>query len=201
MKGTIAALIALACALVALTGCDESSAPRFTADPIQYLLKLAQMQSPDFTVEIPATSEPAAGFASGNPTAQSQLTQAGVTGGASVTFSRTVDFPTSNGPIEVVDSVAQFTGVNGAHQWFVNDGDRLNKEQGAQPVSTGALGDEVHATTQVATAPDGIQAIQITIEWRVSNIVALLHVRGRYGGTRLDDALALAHRQTSTHLS
>jgi hypothetical protein len=197
----VAALIALAGVAALLAGCSgDSSAPRFNADPVQYLLKLAQMESPDFTVEIPATSQPAAGFASGDPTVQSQLNQAGLTGAASVTFSRVVDFPTSNGPIEVVDSLARFTGEDGAHQWFTTDGQRLNKEQGAVPVSTGALGDEVHATTQVATAPDGVQAVQITLEWRVSNVVVLLHVRGRYGGTRLDDALTLAHRQTSTQL-
>lgn len=196
----ISALIALAGLCIVLVGCGESSGPRFKGDPVQYLLKLAQLQSPDFTVEIPATSQPAAGFASGNPTVQSQLTQAGLTGAAAVTFFRTASFATSNGPIEVVDSVAQFTGEDGAHQWFVTDGDRLNNEQGANPISTGALGDEVHATTRVATTPDGVQAIQITLEWRVSNIVALLHVRGRYGGARLDDALVLAHRQTSVQL-
>ena len=200
MNRPLAALIALAALCAVLAGCGESSGPRFKADPLQYLLKLAQLQSPDFTIEVPATSQPAAGFASGNPTAQSQLAQAGLTGAAAVTFFRTADFATSNGPIEVVDSVAQFNGEDGAHQWFVTDGDRLNKEQGAQPVSTGALGDEVHATTQVATAPDGVQAIQISLEWRVANVVALLHVRGRYGGARLEDALVLAHRQTSVQL-
>lgn len=200
MRWRISALSALAGVSVVLAACGESTGPRFNSDPVQYLLKLAQLQSPDFTVEIPATSEPAAGLASGDPIAQSKLTQAGLTGAASVTFSRVANFPTSNGPIEVVDSVAQFTGEDGAHQWFVTDGDRMNKEQGAVPISTGALGDEVHATTQVATAPDGIQAVQITLEWRVSNIVVLLHVRGRYGGTRLDDALVLAHRQTATQL-
>ena len=200
MNRRVSALIALAGLCVFLAGCGETSGPRFTADPVQYLLKLAQLQSPDFTVKIPPTSQPAAGFASGNPTAQSQLTQAGLTGAASVTFFRTTDFPTSNGPIEVVDSVVRFTGEDGAHEWFVADGDRLNKEQGAEAISTGALGDEVHATTQVATAPDGVPAIQITLEWRVSNIVALLHVRGRYGGARLEDALVLAHRQTASQL-
>lgn len=200
MNRRIAALASLGSLCVLLAGCGESSGPRFKADPVQYLLTLAQLQSPDFTVEVPPAAQPAAGFASGNPTVQAQLTRAGLTGAAAVTFFRTADFPTSNGPIEVVDSVAQFAGEDGAHQWFVTDGDRLNKQQGAEPVSTGALGDEVHATTQVATAPDGVQAVQITLEWRVSNIVVLLHVRGRYGGARLDDALVLAHRQTSVQL-
>ncbi|MBV8527609.1 MAG: hypothetical protein JOZ75_04790 [Candidatus Dormibacteraeota bacterium] len=194
----IAALGALA-ALLAACG-DTQSAPRLTGDPVHYLLTLSQMTSPDFTVEIPATSQPAAGFASGDPAAQNQLAQAGLTNAASVTFIRQVDFPTSNGPIEVVDSVAAFTGADGAHTWFTNDSKRLDQEQGAEGTSTGALGDEAHATTQVATAPDGVQAVQVTIEWRVANVVALLHVRGRYGGTRLEDALTLAHKQTSTHL-
>lgn len=194
----VAALGVLPALLVACG--DTSSAPRLTGDPVHYLLTLSQMTSPDFTVEIPATSQPAAGFASGDPTAQNQLAQAGLTNAASVTFVRKVDFPTSNGPIEVVDSVAAFTSTDGAHTWFATDNKRLDQEQGAQGTSTGALGDEAHATTQVATAPDGVQAVQVTVEWRVANVVALLHVRGRYGGTRLQDALILAHRQTSLQL-
>jgi hypothetical protein len=38
--------------------------------------------------------------------------------------------------------------------------------------------------------------VQITLEWRVANIINVLVVRGRYGGTRLDDALTLAQRVT-----
>jgi hypothetical protein len=43
--------------------------------------------------------------------------------------------------------------------------------------------------------------VQITVAWRVGNVVNLLVLRGRYGGARLDDALILAHRVTSTELA
>jgi hypothetical protein len=192
---------ALGALALLVAACDSgSSAPQLTADPVHYLLRLGQMVSPDFTVEVPASSQPADGFAQGNAQAKAQLKRAGLTSAAAVTFIRQVDFPTANGPIEVVDSVAAFTSSDGAHSWFTSDGTRRNSESGAAPTSTGTLGDEAHATTQVATAPDGVQAVQVTVEWRVANVVALLHVRGRYGGTRLEDALTLAHRQTSTQL-
>ena len=67
-------------------------------------------------------------------------------------------------------------------------------------MSAGPLGDEAHADSLVMTAPDGVQAVQVTLEWRVANLVVVLIARGRYGGTRLDDALVLAHRQTSIQL-
>jgi hypothetical protein len=45
-----------------------------------------------------------------------------------------------------------------------------------------------------------VTAVEITVEWRVNNLLDILVVRGRYGGTRLDDALLLAHRQTVPEL-
>ncbi len=80
------------------------------------------------------------------------------------------------------------------------DVSRLDKVTGATPTSTGALGDAAHATTRIATSADGVAAIEITVEWRVDNLLDILVVRGRNGGTRLDDALLLAHRQTAIEL-
>jgi hypothetical protein len=77
---------------------------------------------------------------------------------------------------------------------FAADAHRLDTADGAAAVSTGPLGDEAHADSIVRSTPGGLQAVQITLEWRNSNVLNLLVVRGRYGGTRLDDALVLAHR-------
>jgi hypothetical protein len=161
---------------------------------------LNQLSIPDFTVEQPATPVPAADVARGNSQSVLQLDRDGFQAAASITFSRSVDFPTSNGPVEVLDTVERFATSDGAHAWFGRDVKQRDGEPGEVPASTGSLGDEAHADTQLATAPDGIQAVQVTLEWRVANVVVVLQARGRYGGTRLDDALTLAHKQTSTQL-
>lgn len=142
----------------------------------------------------------AATLGGGDSKAVLQLDGAGFAAGASVTFARTVDFPTSNGPVEVIDTVARFRSTDGAHTWFAFDTKARDAEQGEVPASAGSLGDEAHADSIVATAPDGVQAVQVTLAWRVANVVVVLQVRGRYGGTRLDDALTLAHAQTSQQL-
>lgn len=184
--------------LALLAAACGAAGPRFTADPAHYLLTLTQMASPDFTVDLPAAPLPATGLAGGDAQAARQLAGDGFDVAARVSFQRVVDFNTSNGPIEVINTVARFTGDTGAHAWFAADTKRRDGQSGEVPISTGSLGDEAHADSLVATAPDGLQAVQITVQWRTANVVVLLQVRGRYGGTRLDDALILAHRQTST---
>ena len=52
------------------------------------------------------------------------------------------------------------------------------------------------ATSLVRTTAGGLPAVQITVVWRVDNVVNVIIARGRYGGTRLDDALVLAGVQT-----
>ena len=52
----------------------------------------------------------------------------------------------------------------------------------------------------VKTTPAGFPAVEITIEWRIGNLVNIIVARGRYGGTRLDDALVLAARQTANEV-
>ena len=71
---------------------------------------------------------------------------------------------------------------------------------GAVPTSTGPLGDEAHAISVVRTTSGGLQAVEITVVWRVGNLVNIIVARGRYGGTRLDDALVLAGLQTQNEL-
>ena len=186
--------------VTAATACGGAGGPRFTGAPTQYLLTLSQLESPDFSVDKPAASATPIIVAGGDQEAANQLSDDGFDAAASISFSRTIDFGTSNGPIEVIDTVARFAGDAGAHSWFSADSTRRDRGSGEVALSTGALGDEAHADSQVATAPDGLQAVQITLQWRVANVVVVLQVRGRYGGTRLDDALVLAHKQTSSQL-
>lgn len=183
-----------------MAACGGAGGPRFSADASQYLLTLDQMQSPDFTVDMKPASVSITAIAGGDGKAAKQLADDGFDGAASASFQRQVDFNSSNGPIEVISTVARFAGDNGAHAWFAADTKRRDGQSGEVAMSTGSLGDEARADSLVATAPDGLQAVQVTVQWRVANVVVLLQARGRYGGTRLDDALILAHRQTSSQL-
>ena len=196
----LARVIALAALAGVAAACGGASGPRFTADPAHYLLRLDQLESADFSVDRAAAPVPPVTLAGGDQQAASGLTDDGFDAAASMSFARTIDFATSNGPIEVIDTVARFAGDSGAHSWFAADTKRRDSAKGEVPMSTGSLGDEAHADSLVATAPDGLQAVQITLQWRVANVVVLLQVRGRYGGARLEDALVLAHRQTSSQL-
>lgn len=175
----------LGASVAALAACGGTPGPAFTADPRQYLLTIDQLASPDFTVD-PAQAPPRA------------PAHAAV---ASVAFLRSVDFATSNGPIEVIDTVERFPSSADAHASYAADVAARDAAHGEVPASTGALGDEAHADSLVVTAPDGIPAVQVLAEWRTANIVVVLTLRGRYGGTRLDDALLLAHRQMSAQLN
>lgn len=191
----------LALTACAVAACGSAPGPRFTANAKRYLLTLDQMQSPGFVVDVAPATVPASALAGGNATVAQQLTADGLADAGQVTFSRTVDFATANGPVEVIDTVERFTADGGAHSTFQADVSRRDREQGEVAMSTGALGDESHADSLLATTPGGQQAVQITVQWRVANVVVVLQVRGRYGGTRLDDALFLAHAQTSKQLA
>lgn len=192
--GVLAGLVSVVAA------CGGSTGPRFSDAPAGYLLRLDQLQSPDFTVDAPAANISALSLAGGDQQAAKQLPDDDLRAAASVSYARTVDFATSNGPIEVIDTVARFAGDSGAHSWFNAETSRRDGQPGEVAMSTGSLGDEAHANSLIATTSGGLQAVQITLQWRVANVVVLLQVRGRYGGTRLDDALVLAHKQTSTQL-
>lgn len=183
-----------------VAACGGPSGSRFTDRPVSYLLRLNELQSPDFAVDKPAVAVTALDLAGGDQQAANQLPNDDFRAAASVSYARTVEFATSNGPIEVIDTVARFARDGGAHSWFNADTSRRDAQSGEVAMSTGALGDEAHADSLIATTSGGLQAVQITLQWRVANVVVLLQVRGRYGGTRLDDALVLAHKQTSTQL-
>jgi hypothetical protein len=94
----------------------------------------------------------------------------------------------------------QFASVAGATTAYSTGIRQLDALSGATPTSTGPLGDEAHAISVVKTTTGGLSAVEITLEWRVNNILNILITRGRYGGTRLDDALLLANLQTSNEV-
>jgi len=191
------------CAVV-VSGCGSSASagPSLsTGDPAHYLVKLSDLPSPDFTVDQPAHAADAAELAHENATRAVHLTQDGLQAGAAVRYFRAVDLATANGPIDVVNTVERFATVAGAATAYAADVQDLDAAVGAAPISTGGLGDEAHAVSLVRTASSGVQAVQITLEWRVANVVNIIVLRGRYGGTRLDDALVLAHRTTTRELA
>jgi hypothetical protein len=182
--------------LIAVASCGSDSAGVSTADPLRDLITIDQLVAPNFTVLSPAMHVGATTLAGGDATMESALIAGGLQSAASVEFQRTIDFGTSNGPIDIVATVERFAGAGGASSAYSANVRRLDAVQGAVPTSTGPLGDEAHSISVVRTASDGLQAVEITVVWRVANLVNIIIARGRYGGTRLDDALVLAGVQT-----
>jgi hypothetical protein len=175
--------------------------PPHRAAPAAYLLGVDQMVSPDFSVDTAPHVLSATDIAGSDRSAAEQLTSAGLVGAAGVDLFRDVgSLALANGPVQVRDTVEEFGSADGAATVYGGDISRLDAVKGATPVSTGSLGDAAHATTTTATAADGVMAVEITLEWRVDNLVDILVVRGRAGATRPDDALLLAHRQTVIEL-
>lgn len=181
--------------LVALAACGSVSPSLSTGDPLHDLITIDQLVAPDFT----ATSAPAhidaATIAAGDGAVLSSLKTDGLQAAARVEYQRDVNFSTSNGPIDIVATVERFAGIGGATSAYGAGVRQLDGVAGAVPVSTGPLGDEAHSTSVVRAAPGGLQAVEITVVWRVRNLVDVMVVRGRYGGTRLEDALVLCGLQ------
>lgn len=183
-------------------GCGEAAAPVvLRGAPNAYLLSVDQLVAPDFTVDTAPHQLGVADIAGTDAAIANQLSSAGYLAGAAEDFFRaTASLADSNGPVQVRDTVEEFSSTSDAATVFGADAARLDAVAGAAPISTGALGDQAHATTMSATTASGTRAVEITVEWRVLNVVDIVVVRGREGGTRLDDALVLAHRQTVTEL-
>ena len=190
------------CVATIAAGCGEAAAPlALRGEPAGYLLSVDQLVSPDFTIDAAPHQLTVADLAGADSSIVKQLGSAGFVAGAGEEFFRaTGSLADANGPVQVRDTVEDFSSSSGATAVFGTDTARLNAVPGATAISTGALGDEVHATTVSATSASGTRAVEITVEWRVLNLIDVLVVRGREGGTRLDDALVLAHRQTVTEL-
>jgi hypothetical protein len=185
-----------------IAGCaGPISPPPHRAAPATYLLGVDQMVSPDFSVDTAPHAVSATDIAGTDHSTAQQLTSAGLVSAAGEDLFRDVgSLALANGPVQVRDTVEEFQAADGAATVYGSDVSRLDAVKGATAVSTGSLGDAAHATTTTATAADGVKAVEITLEWRVGNLVDILVVRGRAGATRPDDALLLAHRQTVIEL-
>jgi hypothetical protein len=181
---------------VAISGCGNADSALSTGDPVHYLLTLDQLVAPDFTVFSTARHVDAAALANGDATAAGALAKDGMQVAASVEYQRADNFSTSNGPLDVVATVARFASVAGAMSAYSTGVGQLDATPGAVAASTGPLGDQAHSISVVKSTVGGLSAVEITVEWRVGNLVNMIIARGRYGGTRLDDALILANLQT-----
>ncbi len=189
--------LAVLALVVALSGCGSAGAALSTGNPTAYLITIDQLVAPDFTVSSAATHVDATTLASGDAALATALGKDGLQTAASVEYQRAADFSTANGPLDVVATAMQFASVAGATSAYGAGVRQLDALPGATPTSTGPLGDEAHAISVVKTTTGGLSAVEITVEWRVGNIVNIIIARGRYGGTRLDDALVLANLQTA----
>ncbi len=183
---------AVVATLLAACGDAPSEGAQLTTPPQHYLLTVDDLVTPDFTAVEPAHSIDAATFA--GPLGAARMARDGFQAAASVRFFRGVDLSVANGPVEIIDMAARFAGSSGAADCYSGGVAALDATHGAVPISTGVLGDAAHADSVTRTATSGVTAVQLTVEWRDGNVVNVLVVRGRYGGTRLDDALVLAHR-------
>ena len=184
-----------------LAGCGSPAAAVLHGSPSGYLLPVDALLAPGFSADVAAHPVSAADIAAAGRGTTAVLTAAGLTGAAAVDFFRPVnDLSTSNGPVQVGDTVEEFGNGEGATASYRADVGRLDAAAATTAVSTGALGDDAHAVVRTNISAAGVTVVEIIVEWRVENVVDILVVRGRDGATRLEDALALAHRQTVIEL-
>jgi hypothetical protein len=196
-RGVALAVVAI------LAGCGTAAPPAtLHAAPSTYLLRLDQLVAPDFTVDQDAHPLSITDAAAGDTAKAGQLASAGFTGGAAVDFFRqTANLAVVNGPVQIGDTVEEFSSAAGAAALLGRDITRLDNVAGAVAVSPGSLGDAAHSTSRALVDPSsGVRVVEITVEWRVANLLDIVVVRGRDGGTRPDDALILAHDQTASEL-
>jgi hypothetical protein len=183
--------------LVALAGCAGSAPALYTGNPLRYLIGIDQLVVPNFTASSTAALVDASVLSGGDTSTATALMHDGLQSAARVEYQRAEDFATANGPLDVVATAERFSGISGARSAYLADVHQLDARSGATPTSTGPLGDDAHAISVVKVTAGGLSAVEITIEWRVANLVNIIVARGRYGGTRLEDALVLANRQTA----
>jgi hypothetical protein len=191
------------CVVGVVAGCGGGAVSSgLRAAPSTYLLTVDQLVAPDFSLDTAPHTLTLADVAAGDSARSARLTAGGFTTAAAEDFFRPVgNIDVANGPVQIRDTVEEFATASGASTVYADDVARLDALPGAMAVSTGALGDSAHATTRLVTAPaSGVRLIEIVVEWRVENLVNMVLVRGRFGGTRPDDALVLAHAQTVAEL-
>jgi hypothetical protein len=193
--GALAALGLVACSSGSSSAAPSATPPGFRAAATAYLLGLDQLRVPDFTVDEPPHSVGETVLGAGDAQLALALRAAGLQDAATVRYFRDVaDLATSNQFIDVRSTVMRFDGPGAAHRAYLAEVRHTDAVRGIVPVSTDALGDEAHGAQVTAVAPEGVQVVEVTLIVRNDNLVELLVVRGRLGGTGLSDALVLGHR-------
>jgi hypothetical protein len=164
---------------------------------VSYVLRLDQLPAAGFTaVMTPRVVD--AGTLSKQAAVVAAIRRDGLTGVAGAEYVDEVPvLATANGPLDVVATVAGFSAASGAHAAMASLAADLDALAGSSGISAGDLGVESHAVTQTATATDGTPVVQVTVLWRVANLVNELAVRGRVGGTGIGDAVDIAGRQAN----
>lgn len=196
--------LALLAAVIAAgaAACGSSPSRQLSGDPATWLIGLDQLASPDFTVSQAVRSIDPATFSAGDSGLAGALQQDGWQAGATVQYFRDVGaIASANGPVQVIAIAIRFPGSDGASDAFHRDIVSRDRLPGAVQASTGDLGDEAHSDSITASAADGTRLVEVSVDFRVANVLNVITVRGRYGGTRLDDALVLAHRQASNEIN
>ena len=190
-------------ALLPMAACNGSGGPvaspsLLTKPASAYLLTLDELRVPSFTVDEPAHTVGYDSVSAGDPQLSTTLHAAALQDASTTRFFREVsELGTANGFIDVRSTVLRFPTTGAAHRAYLAETRHTDAVHGIVGESTDALGDEAHADQLTATSPDGVQLIEVTVIVRNANLVELLIVRGRLGGTSLADALTLAHRQLS----
>jgi hypothetical protein len=204
LRGVVAGL--LVSTLPALSACSGSGGDTpsptptvFTRGAAAYLVSLDQLRVARFTV---AEAPHGLGFgtaSAGDSQLGTALRANGMQDAATVRYFRQVpDLATANGFIDVRSTVLRFAAAGPAHRAFLAEVRHTDEVPHIVPESTDALGDEAHGDLLTETSPDGVQVVEATVIVRNANLVELVIVRGRVGGTSLDDALILAHRQLAS---
>lgn len=190
VAGVLAGLVA-GCSGAASTSATPPPAVH-TAAAESYLLRLDELPVPGFTVQAAAALVDLATLAGGDQARADRLDADRFQSAASVRYFRPVgDLGNSNGPLDVLCTVLRFAAVAGAGDAFAAEAARQDAVTGATPLSTGPLGDQGHG--DLTTADDaGIAVAQTVLVWRSANLVTILEVHERLGGSPLAHALQVA---------
>jgi hypothetical protein len=188
--------VAAALLLLLLVACGSGGlpvpSPSLLARPAAAsLLTLDELRTPGFTVSEAAHAvDPA--------TLPFTSQSAGLRDSATERYFRDVPaLATASGPIDVRTTVLRCDAAAGAHSAYAALVKHTDAVPGIIAESAGVLGDEAHADELRSTSPDGVALVEVTLTWRTANVVSVLVVRGREGGSGLADALILAHAQAA----
>ena len=196
MKASVAAAMLLPL-LAACGGGGGSPSPTpvlYRGPATSYLLGLDQLHVSEFTVAEKAHTVGEQALSGDDAQLDTSLRAAGMQDAASVRYFRQVaELATANGFVDVRSTVMRFGSGGAAHRAFLAEVRHTDAVPNIVPESTDALGDEAHADQLTATAPDGTQVVEATVVMRNANLVQIVVVRGRVGGTGVGDAIVLAH--------